>query len=75
MLENAAASLRDETGCHQFDVATDPARQNEVFLYELYKDSAAFSEHLAASHFKSFDASTRDMILSKDVKTYEKVHQ
>ena len=75
MLENAATSLRDEPGCHQFDVATDPSRPNEVFLYELYTDGAAFSEHLAASHFKSFDERTRDMILSKDVRTYEKVRQ
>ena len=42
MLSNAQASLTQEPGCLQFDVATDPARPNEVFLYEIYSDRAAF---------------------------------
>ena len=44
MLENAAASLKGEPGCHQFDVCRDG---DEVFLYELYTDAAAFEALLA----------------------------
>ena len=73
--ENAATSLRVEKECHQFDVASDPDRPDEVFLYELYSDAEAFSAHLQAPHFHVFDSAVADMIHSKDVKTYRKVTQ
>ena len=75
MVENAQISLRDEEGCHQFDVATDPDRPEEIFLYELYNDAEAFAKHLATGHFKRFDAATRDMIAAKSVTTYRQVQQ
>jgi quinol monooxygenase YgiN len=75
MHENAKTSLRDEPGCHQFDVATDPERPEEVFLYELYVDEAAFQAHLKTPHFASFDAATAEMIASKDIRTFRKVQQ
>ena len=73
MHANAQASLTGEAGCHRFDVCTDPARPNEVFLFELYEDAAAFDAHLASDHFKTFDTHVADMITSKDVKTYAEV--
>lgn len=70
---NAHTSLSFEEGCHRFDIATDPTRPNEVFLYELYEDSASFEAHLASDHFKAFDAAVVDMISEKSVKTYAQV--
>lgn len=75
MRANARTSLLDEQGCHQFDVLSDPARPNEVFLYEIYSDRAAFDAHLASAHFRKFDAAVADMIASKDVRTYAQVLQ
>ena len=75
MLDNARASLATEPGCRQFDVATDPARPEEVFLYELYDDRAAFDAHLGTAHFKSFDAAIAPMVREKSVKTYARVVQ
>ncbi len=75
MSENARASLTKEPGCHQFDIATDPARPTEVCLYELYSDAKAFDAHLASAHFKAFDTATVDMIAEKSVKTYAEVLQ
>lgn len=75
ILENAQISLRTEHGCHQFDVATDPSRPQEVFLYELYTDPSAFQSHLASEHFLRFDAATTKMIADKTVKTYARVMQ
>lgn len=72
---NAATSLSDEKGCHQFDICSDPDRPNEVILYELYTDAAAFDVHLNSDHFAVFDAATADLIASKDVRTYRKVRQ
>ncbi len=73
MRDNANASLNREAGCHQFDICTDRQRPNEVFLYELYSDSAAFDAHLQSPHYHEFDAGTADMIEEKRVLTYEKV--
>jgi autoinducer 2-degrading protein len=74
MLSNATASLTED-GCKQFDVCTDPARPNEVFLYETYTTAEAFQFHLKTPHFLAFDAAATDMILGKDVRTYQSVQQ
>ena len=70
---NARSSLKNEEGCHRFDVLTDPAYPHEVFLYELYASPAAFDAHLASDHFKSFDAATVGMVAGKAVKRYIQV--
>jgi len=75
MLANAKASLLEEPGCHQFDVCTDPSRPTEVFLYELYSDTAAFEAHKGTPHFLEFDGQTAAMIHAKFVSTYGNVTQ
>lgn len=75
MLANAHASLRDEEGCHQFDVCTDSARAGEVFLYELYTDAEAFEVHKTMPHFLIFDEESAPMITEKIVHTYGVVAQ
>lgn len=69
ILRNAAASLRDEPGCHRFDVcfSEDEAR---CFLYELYDDRAAFDAHMQTAHFKDFDRTTITMIVNKKLEAY-----
>ena len=71
VLENAAASLRLEPGCHVFDVCEDPG--GDFFLYELYESTRAFQDHLAMDHFKKFDASCREWVVSKRVQRYERL--
>ncbi len=51
MEENARLTLRDE-GCARFDICLDPARPDEMFLYELYADLAASDAHRASEHIK-----------------------
>jgi quinol monooxygenase YgiN len=75
VLENAVTSLASEPECRQFEVCANPERQDEIFLYELYTDRAAFDAHLASAHFKSFDALTELMIAAKDVRIYERLNQ
>lgn len=75
MHANAKSSLSDEAACLQFDVATDPANPDEVFLYELYTDRAGFDAHLATQHFKNFDRAVEDMIATKDIRTFAQVTQ
>ena len=73
MHANAATSLADEPLCHRFDVCTNPSRPDEVFLYELYEDAAAFQTHLDSAHFKAFDALVAPMLDGKHVRTYAQV--
>lgn len=70
MTQNAAASLRDEPGCHQFDICVDSADDGKLFLYEVYEDDTAFSAHLASPHYRAFDAQSAGMILRKDVRRF-----
>lgn len=70
MAANAAASLRDEPGCRQFDVCVDVADRSRVLLYEIYDDDSAFDAHLASPHYRSFDAETKALIVRKDVRRY-----
>ena len=71
LLINARKSVEDEPGCRQFDVAADPTDEAAFFLYEIYDDEAAFKAHLAADHFKLFDAAVAPWVASKKVLTYD----
>lgn len=73
MRENARASLDGEPGCRQFDVCTDAARPDSVFLYEVYVDRAAFEVHLSSDHFMRFDAAVRDMVAHKAVRGLRRI--
>ena len=73
MTDNAAASVRDEPGCRQFDVCQDPGAPNRIFLYEIYDDRAAFEAHLEAPHFKRFDAAVGAMVTAKTVRALRRL--
>jgi len=70
VVRQAQDSLEKEPGCSVFDVWTDSERPNEVFLYEIYDDRAAFDAHLASEHFKAFDAEVADWVVDKKVTTW-----
>jgi quinol monooxygenase YgiN len=70
--ENARQSVALEPGCLRFDVLfpANGAMSREVFLYEIYTDTAAFDVHLASAHFKSFDEETRALVRKKTVNAF-----
>ena len=73
ILENARRSLTDEPGCLRFDVCTDPAFPDEVFLYEIYYNRDAFDHHLQTVHFQTLEPASASLVSAKDVRTYEQV--
>lgn len=73
MMENATRSLTDEPGCLQFDVCTDPADPGEIFLYEVYTDSAAFDAHRETEHYRAFSEAVEPLVTGKDVRLLERV--
>ena len=52
LLEDAQASVKNEPGCHRFDVIQDVGDPNLVWLYEAYTDEAAFQAHMQTPHLK-----------------------
>ena len=73
MQKNAAESLANETGCHQFDITQDPQNPTKLFLYELYEDAAAFEMHKQARHYLEFNDATSGMITAKSVRLLQKI--
>ena len=60
LLEDAQASVRDEPDCFRFDVIQDAGDANLVWLYEVYKDEAAFQTHLKSPHLLKLLDSIKD---------------
>jgi len=63
--------LAREPGCQRFDICTGPGDQ--LFIYELYTDQAAFDAHLGTAHFKAFDAHVSPWVAEKVVTLWDHV--
>lgn len=63
---NAAASVREEPGCLVFDVLRDRGDPDRVWLYEVYRDEAAFEAHLQAPHFIASRPLVGPLVLSQE---------
>ncbi len=65
---NAEASVRDEPGCHRFDVTAVEGDGDRFVLYELYDDAEAFEAHKRTPHFAAW-RQVADRVLSSQVNT------
>jgi quinol monooxygenase YgiN len=65
--------VRDEPGCRQFDVCTDPGQPDTVFLYELYDDLAAFEAHQTMPHYKATGPKVEGLVAAKTLVTFARV--
>jgi len=70
MVANAGESRQREPGCVAFDVCEDPAQPGQVFLYEIYRDSAAFEQHKREAHFLAFDQLVAPWVQHRAIKVY-----
>ncbi len=64
MLGDARGSVNDEPGCLRFDVVQDDNDPNTIYLYEIYKDQAAFDYHGQAPHFVKWRDTVKDWFAS-----------
>ncbi len=60
MKDDARGSNMDEPGCLRFDVIQDENDPNTIYLYEVYKDRAAFDAHTKAPHFIRWRDTVKD---------------
>ena len=59
---NANASVTKEPGCLQFDVLKSQDDPNRVVLFEVYRDAAAFQEHMGQDHTKTFLGLAKELV-------------
>ena len=66
--ENAAAAVKQEPGCHTFDITVSQADPNHVFIFEVYDNAAALQAHRTTDHFKKGVATTKDMVAKREAR-------
>lgn len=69
MVANARDSRQREPGCLAFDVCQDASAPEQVFLYEIYRDAAAFEQHKREAHFLAFDRTVAPWVRHKAIRT------
>ena len=71
--ENGAASVKQEPGCHTFNITVSQKDPNHVFIFEVYDNAAALEAHRATDHFKKYAATTKDLAAKRDIKPLSSV--
>ncbi|WP_085599578.1 putative quinol monooxygenase [Pseudomonas sp. B10(2017)] len=63
---NAAASVATESGCLVFDVSQDRADPEVIYLYEIYRDEAAYEAHTETAHFRDSRPLVEPLIIEQE---------
>ncbi|MCP8463580.1 antibiotic biosynthesis monooxygenase [Pseudomonas sp. ZM23] len=63
---NAAASVASEPGCLVFDVSLDRVDPDVVYLYEIYRDDAAYEAHTKTAHFRDSRPLVEPLIVEQE---------
>src|SRR3954452_11454635 len=62
MMRELTALVRQERGNLVFDPYIEEANPNRYFVFEVYRDDAAFEAHIAADYGARFNAELTDLI-------------
>ena len=62
LIDDFANVVRAEPGNICFDAHSETAHPAKIFVYELYRDSAAFEDHLAAPAGAAFNRVLADLV-------------
>ena len=68
LVQNSAASFQNEPGCFRFDVVETHNDETTFFLYEIYQDEKAFSEHLKSKHYLEFEVASEQFFYDKKIR-------
>jgi quinol monooxygenase YgiN len=63
--ENAAAWVREEPGCLEFNVVFDKDNPTHAFVFEVYQNAEAVAAHQATSRFKKYRAEAAKRVKSR----------
>ena len=67
MHPNAEASVRDEPGCHRFDVLEAREEADTFYLYEIYESPDALAAHKEMPHYKESRVVLADCVAETSV--------
>lgn len=67
ILPNAGASVRDEPGCHRFDVLEAKAEPDTFYLYEIYDAPDALTAHKETAHYKESQVILAECVVETSV--------
>ncbi len=67
--EEIETSIRVEPGVLTLNAVSLKAHPEQIRLFEVYRDQAAYESHLQSPHFKIYKARTRPMV--KDLRLFE----
>jgi quinol monooxygenase YgiN len=67
ILENAAASVRDEKNCLQFQVLTDELNPDIFYFFEVYSNAKDLEFHRKTPHYKKYDAASQNLIAERSI--------
>ncbi|MDE3106243.1 MAG: antibiotic biosynthesis monooxygenase [Acidobacteriota bacterium] len=62
--EEIAASIRIEPGVLTLDAVAVKDHPNQLRIFEIYRDQAAYQAHLRSPHFLRYKAATQQMVQS-----------
>jgi autoinducer 2-degrading protein len=68
IIADAKGSVTNEPGCLRFDVIQDSNDPDRVWLYEVYRDEAAFEAHTQSPHFIRWRDATKDWMEEMPIK-------
>ena len=60
MRDQARGFVNDEPGCLRFDVIQDAGDPNRTWLYEVYKNEAAFQQHVQSPRLIKWRETSKD---------------
>jgi quinol monooxygenase YgiN len=73
-----AESSRQEPGCVNYFLHTDPTDAQKIMLYESFRNQAALDEHIAAPHHQAFlrwrESQSTDPVAAAAVTRWESVN-
>jgi quinol monooxygenase YgiN len=62
--DEIATSIREEPGVLNLYAVSVKDHPNQVRIFELYKDQAAYESHLQSPHFKKYKDATKRLVQS-----------
>jgi (4S)-4-hydroxy-5-phosphonooxypentane-2,3-dione isomerase len=65
--DNGATAVK-EPGCREFNIGVSLKDPNHVVLFEVWENAAVLDAHRATDHFKSYMATTKDMVIKRDLR-------
>jgi|SaaInlStandDraft_1057018.scaffolds.fasta_scaffold117078_2 (4S)-4-hydroxy-5-phosphonooxypentane-2,3-dione isomerase len=73
ILYQARSSRENEVGCQQFDVVQSQEDPSRFFVYEIYRDEAAFEVHKGSEHSARTNIAVTGLLDERELTIWNKI--